>query len=406
MMMKRIAVVGGGAGGFFSAINCAELHPDYEIEILEGTSKVLSKVLISGGGRCNLTNFALSTNDLQAKYPRGGKELLGPYSRYAVKETMAWFESRGVKLKVEADNRVFPITDSSKTIADCLIHASKNSGVKIRLNERVRKIDYDESLGKFNLHTIKASEKYDAVVLASGGSDGSFSLASQLGHKIIPAVPSLFTFEIVNPLLEGLQGVSFQSAEASLKFGKKNFKNIGPLLITHWGLSGPSVIVLSSICARELHNCNYKTLLKVNFLGEKSCDQALHEIKEFRSANLKKKVTNAKPFDIPNSFWERILNLSGGDFLSVWQDMSSKKIQEVLNFLLNSSFQISGKGKFKEEFVTAGGVSLKEVDFRTMESKKCKGLFFAGEVLDVDGVTGGYNFQSAWTTGWIASQNI
>lgn len=405
-MSKNVAILGGGAAGFFAAVNTAEKNPTYKVTIFEATSKLLSKVIISGGGRCNVTNYTLDPKELVTKYPRGGRELLGPFNKFAPNDTMKWFTSRGVELKVEGDNRVFPMTDSSSTVSDLLINSAKKAGVKIMSNERVKNIEKDYDSDKFIVSARSGKEIFDFVLIASGGSEKSFELAASLGHSIVSPVPSLFTFEIEHELIKDLAGLAFNRVEATLFFNKKAYKNIGPLLITHWGLSGPAILVLSSWCARELCEANYHSELQINFLTVTNIEQAVEKLNLFRNGNLNKKICNAKPFDITNSFWERILSVLQINQNTTWQEASKKNLQDFARTLVSSKFQIRGKGKFKEEFVTAGGVALKEVDFRTMESKICKGLYFAGEVLDIDGVTGGFNFQSAWTTAWIASQSI
>ncbi len=407
---KSLAIIGGGAAGYFAAIAAAELNNGCNIEIFEASTKVLSKVLISGGGRCNVTNHTLDPKILATKYPRGGQELLGAFSRFKVQDTLEWFEKKGVKLKVEKDNRVFPITDSSSTIADCLKNTAKSLNIKLNINSKVTSINkVDES---FRINLANNEEKYfSKIILASGSQQKGFEMAKSLGHSIINPVPSLFTFEIKSPVLEGLSGVSFEDVEVNLKVKDKAFKNTGPLLITHWGLSGPAVIVLSAIAARELFENDYKANLKINLLLNKNFDHVYESLLKIKLENPKKMVVKNNPFsmlnfqNIPNSFWTRITELLEIKENLIWAETPNKTLKQITKYVISLNLEVSGKGKFKEEFVTAGGINLKEVDFKTMESKICPGLFFAGEVLDIDGVTGGFNFQAAWSTGYIAGHS-
>jgi predicted Rossmann fold flavoprotein len=402
-MSLKVLVIGGGAAGYFAAINVAESRLDAEVVICEATNKVLSKVLISGGGRCNVTNDTKDPRDLVKNYPRGGRELLGPFNRFGVVETIKWFQDRGVQLKVEKDGRMFPQSNSSSTIIECFKGLVSKYKIDLRLKERIESVEFNSN---FKVKAGSREEEFDAVILASGGNERSYEIARSLGHSIVSPIPSLFTFEIKDPLLDNLSGLSFLKVELSLTFSKRKFKNQGPLLITHWGLSGPAVIVLSSICARELYDANYEAELRVNFLPEMNSEEVQDLLSSYRQLNLNKKVINGLPFPLTRAFWERVLTISGIEVDLLWQGMSKKLIKDLANALTNTSLRVNGKGVFKEEFVTAGGVSLKEVDFKTMQSRICPGLYFAGEVLDIDGVTGGFNFQSAWTTAWIASQSI
>lgn len=423
-----IAIIGAGAAGIFAAINAAERLPNAKITIFEASGKALSKVLISGGGRCNVTNHTPEPQQMVQNYPRGQRELLGPLTVFGVRETITWFEKRGVPLKTEKDKRMFPLSNTSQTIADCLLFEAKRLNVEIKYGEKVQSIrketcedktlseHKDAKTEKFVLCSKSGEYTTSCLLLASGGNEKSFSLAESLGHRIIPAVPSLFTFSIENPLLSELSGVSFQDVETKLTIGKKKSSHRGPLLITHWGLSGPAVIVLSSKAARELHEVSYNTTLVVDFIPKYSFEEASILLTNVRTENLQKKISALNPFSLPTSFWERLItifhqdtngqNKANHEINIQYQELSKGKIEQLIHRLKSYPLEITAKGVFKEEFVTAGGVSLKEVNFKTMESKLVKNLFFAGEVLDIDGVTGGFNFQSAWTTAWIGSQNI
>jgi predicted Rossmann fold flavoprotein len=401
-MSKKIGVIGGGAAGFFAAIRASEVDKNAEVKILEGSKKPLAKVLISGGGRCNVTNNTLDINTLLNSYPRGSLELRAPFNRFAVPNTVSWFNDRGVKLKTEPDNRMFPVTDSSATIADCLMKAASLNGVKLELNSKVTDVAIDTNK-RFRL-TINNStlEEFDTLIFATGGIKSAYTLVEKLGHTVIKPVPSLFTFEISDPLLHHLEGISFPKAELKLIVKNKSFKFSGPILITHWGLSGPAVIKLSALAARELYSCDYNAELEVNFIGE----ERSHDIFEFLTAQKKqfgkKQLKSIVVPEITKRFWHRILEVAKiRDNMQI-ANATKKQLQIISNTLTAKNLVVTGKGVFKEEFVTCGGVDLKQVDFKTMQSKIVPNLYFAGEVLNIDGVTGGFNFQSAWTTGWIA----
>ena len=403
-MSKRIAVIGGGAAGLFAAIRAASQNPDDRVTIFEGSRRALAKVLVSGGGRCNVTNHTLDIKELVKKYPRGGRELLGSFSRFKVEDTMSWFKERGVELKVEADNRVFPTSDNSQTIADCLLSEAKKFKIEIIFDSKV--IEVRKELTQFVVVLRNIEHNVDKVILTTGSQIGGYEIANFLGHTIIPTVPSLFTFEISSPFLKELSGVSFDSVELKMEVNGQKFSNTGPLLITHWGLSGPAVIVLSAFAARELFEVDYQADLLVNFLPSHSSEKVVALLLECKLKAPKKKFISNKFLNIPSVFWERVCKINEVPDDLIWADASKKVIQKIADSLVSMKFQIKGKGKFKEEFVTAGGIPLDEVDLRTMESKICPGLFFAGEILNIDGVTGGFNFQAAWTTGWIAGGNV
>lgn len=391
--MKNIVVLGGGAAGFFGAINAANNHPEAKVFLLERTATLLAKVRISGGGRCNVTHACFDPAELVKNYPRGGKALLGPFHRFQPKDTIAWFEARGVELKIEEDGRMFPITDSSQTIIDCFMQAAKEAGVEVRLNQKVDTVEKRE--GKFYLAGIEA----DALLMATGSLPKGHAIAHSLGHTLVPSVPSLFTFNIPNFPLEELAGISVDPAVVHVG-GKKQQ---GPLLITHWGFSGPAALKLSAWEARLLHACDYQTTLTVNWLpAEKNLQERLTSHK---NQNGSQTLARA-PVPLPRNLWKKLLELHLFDPEKRWCDLPNKELFRLATLLQADPYTVSGKTTYKQEFVTCGGIPLDEVNFKTMESKKCPGLYFAGEVLDIDGITGGFNFQSAWTTSWIAAQSI
>lgn len=377
----QYVVVGGGAAGFFSAIEAAEHLPSGSIAILERTSHPLSKVLISGGGRCNVTHACFDPAKLVQFYPRGHKELRGPFSRFQPRDTMEWFQSHGVALKIEKDGRVFPVSDSSKTIYDCLTKVAESKGVIYCQNQAVERI---EKTDRGFIISIEAGRqiKAEKVLLATGSHPRGFAFAKSLGHNIVPPVPSLFTFRIDPFVLKELAGISIPHVR--LRIDQSRFTQEGPLLITHWGFSGPAVLKLSAFAAHQLHERGYQTTLIIDWLPEHT--------------DIDENLTY-----LPKHLWKTLLDIAGIPTHKTW---SKKEKTHLVNALKNDKYLISGKIPHKEEFVTCGGVDLKEVNFKTMESRICPGLYFAGEVLDIDGVTGGFNFQNAWTTGWIAGNSV
>jgi predicted Rossmann fold flavoprotein len=406
----KIAVIGGGAAGYFAAINCAETFPQANVTLLEGTTRPLTKVRISGGGRCNVTHDCFDVATLVKNYPRGERELRGPFSKFQPRDTIEWFAKRGVELKIERDGRMFPVTNKSSTIIDCLEKAAADHKVNKRMgSDAIAKGIKRLPQGGFEITFKDKTEIFDRVLLATGSSPQGHSLAASLGHTITPLAPSLFTFEIKDARLGGLEGTSFALADLTLTpegSGKTRFKQTGPLLITHWGLSGPAVLKLSAWVARELFAADYKAELKVNFFSDYTTDSMLQTLMDHKLANPKLIAVNDLPFAITKRFWQRLLNPLGVDGKTFWASVSKEQLKKLATELCEGIYHVTGKGEFKEEFVTCGGVSLKEVDFRTMESRVCPGLFFAGEILDIDGITGGFNFQNAWTTGWIAGQHL
>lgn len=407
----RIAVAGGGAAGFFGAISAATHNPSAEIVLLEATHQPLNKVRISGGGRCNVTYHCFDPLELAKGYPRGSKELLGPFSRFQPRDTLAWFEKQGVRLKTEGDGRIFPVTDQSSTVVDCLMNTARNLGVQIRLGAGVKSIQTvadakNTPQFKIELHN-GVKERFDRVLLTTGNSPQGHRLAEALGHNIVPCVPSLFTFKISDSRLEGLAGISFEKVKLTLTDGEGNeLEQTGPLLITHWGLSGPSVLKLSAWGARMLHKSHYQAGLVVNLQPDFSTEELYRMLVAYKEENSKKRVSTEPVFSIPGRYWSRIVQFVGIAEETTWTNLTREAMSALLSELTGGCLAVSGKGIFKEEFVTCGGVNLKEVDFKTMQSKLCPGLYLAGEILDIDGITGGFNFQSAWTTGWIAGMSM
>lgn len=396
-----IIIIGGGAAGFFAAIRCAEVNPNLRVLILEKASQTLGKVLISGGGRCNVTHACFEPAQLITYYPRGGNELRGAFARFQPKDTVEWFEKRNVKLKVESDGRMFPVTDDSNTIANCLRDFAGQAGVQVELGASVLSVE-KTSQGGFKLEIKKEAQGFyiqtKKLMFATGGDRKSQQLVQALGHSIVPQVPSLFTFKIRDKRIDGLAGVSLE--DVTLKMDGLTARS--PLLITHWGMSGPAVLRLSAWGARILFDKNYASLLTVNWLGDYKLDATLEVLqrnKDWRE-NARKKVSAHSAFSqIPIRLWKQLVYFIGD---KNWADASKAELQKLAQELTAGEYKIQGKGQFKDEFVTCGGVSLKEVDFKTMQSRIVDGLYFGGEVLDIDGITGGFNFQAAWTTGWLA----
>nr|ADN14509.1 HI0933 family protein [Gloeothece verrucosa PCC 7822] len=400
----RCVVIGGGAAGFFGAISCAVNHPHTQVILLEAGRNPLTKVSISGGGRCNVTHHCFEAAQLIQFYPRGGKALRSCFTRFQPKDTVAWFAAHGVKLKTEADGRMFPVTDDSQTIVDCLIEAAREAEVIVRTGTPVKAIRREEGYFEVGLKTDQEIP-CDRLLIATGSNPLGYRWAKELGHTIEPPVPSLFTFNIPDPRLKDLAGISVENVHLKLlETGKEKFEQQGPLLITHWGLSGPAVLKLSAWGARVLHDHRYKLSLMINWLPEYNSETLRQALLKVKSSEPKRKVFSYCPFNLPKRFWQRLVSFCEINSEVPWAELSKKGLNLLVQELTQGVYKIEGKGVFKEEFVTCGGVSLKEVDFKTMESKVCKGLYFAGEVLDIDGVTGGFNFQSAWTTAWLAGQ--
>ena len=405
----RVVVIGGGAAGFFGAIACAEhLAGRGSVTLFEATAHPLAKVRISGGGRCNVTHSCFDPRELVKRYPRGGRELLGAFHRFQPRDTIAWFAERGVELKTEEDGRMFPVTDDSATIVECLTRAAEKAGVKVVTSLGVRTVERSSagtSGSTFWITLTDGSElRCEKLLIATGGNKASAGLviAQKLGHTIEPPVPSLFTFHIDDRRLEGLSGVSVENVTVAVAGTK--LKESGPLLITHWGMSGPAILKLSAWGARELAKVNYEFPLVVNWTGTHTRDSLVRELTAVREKNPKKHVTTWSPLAMPQRLWERLVTASGVVATTPWAQVGNAALGKLATDLTMAEFRVVGKSLFKDEFVTCGGVRLSEVDFKTMESRVCAGLHFAGEVLDIDGVTGGFNFQAAWTTGWIAGR--
>lgn len=387
--MTKVAVIGGGAAGFFGAIAISTNNPHLKVTLFEKSKVPLAKVRVSGGGRCNVTHNCFDPKKLVQNYPRGHKELLGPFTRFQPENTIEWFESRGVPLKTEKDGRIFPISDNSQSIIDCLLNEAEKNGVEIRYLSKIDKIEKG-----FTITTTKESFHFDKILLASGSSIEGHAFAAALGHTIIPPVPSLFTFNVPDSPLKELSGITVE--HVSLKIKETLLSQTGPLLITHFGFSGPSVLRLSAWGARIFHEKNYEAELVINWAPDFDIFQTLLDLKkQFPQQTL----TMKNPFNLPKNLWKKLIE----NHLKKLGETLDKELQLISEKLKNDTYRISGKTTNKEEFVTAGGIDLKEVNFKTMESKICPGLFFAGEVLDIDGITGGFNFQNAWTTAYIAS---
>ena len=402
----EIIIIGGGAAGFFTAVNAAHLNPDYRITILEKSNKLLAKVLVSGGGRCNVTHACFDNGLLVKNYPRGEKELRSVFSKFSTSETVEWFKEQGINLKTEADGRMFPESNTSETIANCLLETAKHLGVKIKTSISVKEI----SVNKDETFTLKTDTDYNStcnkLIIASGGNPKSenYNWLRKLGHTIIRPVPSLFTFNIADENLTKLMGISVPNAKVQVVNTK--LQTEGPILITHWGLSGPAVLKVSAWGARILNELNYDFSVKVNWFPNFKEEELKELFNKQRGKNPAKIILTNSPIEIPKRLWDYFVDKAEITKTTRWADASKKQLNSLVNILLSDIYHVKGKTTFKEEFVTCGGVSLKEVDFATMQSKIVANLYFAGEVLDIDGITGGFNFQSAWTTGWIAANSL
>lgn len=403
---KKIAIIGGGAAGFFAGVNAARLHPHLDLTIFEKSREVLSKVRISGGGRCNVTHHCFDPEVMSKAYPRGSKELRWAFEQFQPQDTVDWFNDRGIELKTESDGRMFPVTDDSATIINCLKQEADKYNVEIRTKTRVEAI---HPIDKDNFElSIRGGEpeNFDAIVIASGGSNRrtNYEWLEELGHSIVEPVPSLFTFNFKDKIFEDLAGISVENCSVAIEDAP--FEHRGPILITHWGLSAPAVLKTSSWAARYLFDEDYRFTIKVNWLHPNTDHDVRETLKKLRDDNARKTVAKQDKFPLPNRLWERFLELADIDSNKRWAALSNQHIHELAKQLTGARYKIQGKTTYKEEFVTSGGIPLDEVNMGTMESKRCPNIFFAGEVLNIDGITGGYNFQSAWTTGWIAAQNL
>ncbi len=401
-MKKKLIIIGGGAAGFFAAINGAELNPDLEVIILEGSNNVLQKVKVSGGGRCNVTHACFTPNELVEFYPRGKKELRGPFYQFMTGDTMEWFENRGISLKIEDDNRVFPASNSSQTIIDCFLESAKKAGVILKTSTRVDTIE--KSNDKFIVKTNSDEFIADYLLVASGSNSKVWQMVSALGHIVVPPVPSLFTFNIEDSRLKDIPGTSVPMA--SVKVLNSNLKEQGPLLITHWGLSGPGILKLSAWGALELNEKDYQFEIEVNWLSQKT-ETVLEVLKSAKKEHSKKQVILRSVFEvISKRLWEKQVIAAQISTDSQWAQLNNKQLEDLAKQLTQCTFKVNGKSTFKDEFVTAGGIDLKEINFKRYESKLHPNLFFAGEVLNIDAITGGFNFQNAWTSGWIVANSV
>jgi hypothetical protein len=409
MQQKKLIVVGGGAAGFFCAVNVAAQNPGIKVILIEKSNKLLSKVKVSGGGRCNVTHACFSIAEMIKKYPRGEKFLKQAFHHFFTTDTIEWFESKNVKLKTEADGRMFPESNSSDTIINCLLQEANKNRVEILMNREILRIEKpsQENENAFQLFCKDGSVlEADFVCIACGGfhKREQYNWLTKLGHTFESPVPSLFTFNVPkNPIAE-LMGISVENAQ--VKINGTKFSQTGPLLITHWGFSGPAVLKLSAFAAKELSKIDYDFTVTINWLADYHENSVLEKLKLIRHQIASKKMINKNPFNLPQRLWEFHLQQSAIDAEKRWADLPAKQQNLLAKQLCSQQFQVKGKTTFKEEFVTAGGIRLNEVDATTMESKMVPHLFFAGEVLDVDGITGGFNFQHAWTSGWIAAREI
>ena len=401
----NVAVIGGGAAGFFAAIAVKENHPGAQVVIFEKSEKLLAKVKVSGGGRCNVTNSCASISELLKAYPRGGKRLKKPFNVFSNLDTVNWFAQRGVKLVAEADGRMFPVSNKSQTIINCLVGEAERLAIKIETGTKVQALEPGADGLKLTIkRDTVTKQEFAKVIVTTGGSAKleGFDWLAKLGHEIAPPVPSLFTFNMPGNPVTRLMGVVVPKARAAIQGTK--LKSEGPLLITHWGMSGPAILKLSAFGARLLNEQNYDFNVQVNWIGEVNYDLVMEKLRLVVEANMKKLITNYRPFGLPEKHWLFLIEKAGLKPTARWGDLGKKGLNKLVNLLTNDVYAVSGKTTFKEEFVTCGGVSLDSIDLSTMQSRVSPNLYFAGEVLDIDAITGGYNFQAAWTTGYIAGK--
>jgi predicted Rossmann fold flavoprotein len=405
MAYKDVIIIGGGAAGFFAAINLAEKHPNLSIAILEKGKEVLQKVRISGGGRCNVTHACFEPKALSKFYPRGEKELISPFHQFCAGDTVAWFEQRGVELKIEDDGRMFPVSNSSETIVNCLTKNALVNKVSVLLNTRVDEIlPPNETQANWKL---KCGENYfqcAKLIIASGSNPKMWELLKNLGHDVVEPVPSLFTFNIKDERVKDLMGLSVPNTQVQVE-GQKLQAN-GPLLITHWGMSGPGILRLSAWGAVKLHELKYNFSINVNWVYPNTPEMVKEKLEQSKKEFSKQKIFNTPVYALPKRLWHKMILASNINEEKKWADISKIEMANLLNEISSATFKVNGKSTFKDEFVTAGGIDLKEVNMKTFESKIHPNLFFAGEVLNIDAITGGFNFQAAWTGGWIVSENV
>ncbi len=400
----KIAIIGGGAAGFFSAISVKEHYPNAKVVIFEKSHKLLAKVRISGGGRCNVTNACKTIDELALAYPRGGRILKPLFHIFNNKDTFEWFESRGVPLIVQEDNCVFPISQDSQSIIDCFLFETQKLKIDIKLGMCLNKINPKDERLELYFDDVNQPQIFDKVIVTTGGSPKRTGLEwlEELNHKIENPVPSLFTFKIPKNPITQLMGIVVENTIVSIQGTK--LKTDGPLLITHWGMSGPAILKLSSFGARIFSDMNYDFKIQVNWVNEQNCDIVREQLNKIVSENPNKNLINYRPYLLPERLWHYLLDKIEFPLEKKWNELGKKGVNKLMNILTLDEYSVKGKTTFKEEFVTCGGVSLQSINPKTMESKVCKNLYFAGEVLDIDGITGGYNLQAAWTTGYIAGK--
>jgi hypothetical protein len=407
-MSKQIYIIGGGAAGFFCAINIAQKNPNYSVTILEKSTKLLSKVRISGGGRCNVTHACFEAKELVKNYPRGSKELHGAFTRFSPVDMINWLKSKQVALKTESDGRMFPVSDNSETIVNCFLAEAEKLGIKIELNCSVLAIEQQENFLQLHVqfqHEKKQCFNADAVVVCTGGFNQlkAYDFLSNSGHKINAPIPSLFTFNIPNNPIHQLMGLSVPHVKVKIKCS--NYFTEGPLLITHWGFSGPAILKLSAFAANELFNQQYETIVTINWLNDEQNEVRTRLQKTF-SFHTKTQIGNLTEFALPKRLWHFLIAKAEIPAHKPCSELTKKELNKLVECLVADQYEMKGKTTFKDEFVTCGGIDLREVDFKTMQSKKWNNLYFAGEILNIDGVTGGFNFQAAWTTAWIAALSV
>ncbi|WP_417199946.1 NAD(P)/FAD-dependent oxidoreductase [Bizionia sp.] len=403
MKQQDVLIIGGGAAGFFAAINMAELNPELSITILEKAKEGLQKVKISGGGRCNVTHAEFIPAELTQNYPRGEKELLGPFHQFMTGDTIAWFEKRGVELKIEDDGRMFPVSNSSQTIIDCFLNEVQKLKINVQYSQNVTAIAVQNNSEGFIVSTKDETYQADKLLIATGSSVKFWKLVEGLGHTVVQPVPSLFTFDIQDERIQDIPGVVALNVGVSVL--DTDLYSEGPLLITHVGMSAPAILKLSAFGALELAKRNYNFKIEINFI-QQSFDDCLNHLKELKQQFAKKTVYKAAQLDLPKRLWRKLVLAAGISEADRWADLNKQQLEDLSNQLTSAIFQVTGKSTFKDEFVTAGGINLKEINFKTFESRLHKNLYFAGEVLNIDAVTGGFNFQNAWTGAFIVAKSI